>query len=407
MKGTRFYYEVKSENKIYYLDENTNTFGSCYKKKKDLQYKYFHLFKEDEQTNEGLLQYKNKFNEWCEELKPHDIIYKKYYNHYSAVEYTFLRYSKNRLAMINKEFQDVSFDEYKYNEACYNGGIIYLNPIYKNKNVQSFGYDYSSFYPNILVHCDLKVPTSQGKQIKLIHLDFDNLQYGFYKVVVTCSNEEFLKVFAFSKRNVYTHFSLLFAYKYKDKFNIHFQLVEDTDYNALIYDDDELVSSRYIFHKWHNTLYNEIKPKCKNPLLKHLLSSLWGSLIKCEKYYFDDEQDSHLKESETGQFCRINETYFMRDGKMTTLYECIKPEKPYKYHYGRLKAFILSLGRNIVGNIIMESNVLENVIRINTDGIVLNKPFDFSTINNSYYPKPEDKTTGLVFWENVNSYAKS
>jgi hypothetical protein len=406
MKGLRFYYEVKSENKIYYLDENTNTFGSCYVNKKDLQYKYFHLFKEDEQTNEGLLQYKDNFNRWCEELKPHGIIYKKYYNHYSAVEFTFMRYSTKCSALIENEFPEVSFDEFKYNEACYNGGLIYLNPNYKNKRVQSYGYDFSSFYPNILVGNALKVPKSQGKQIKLNHLDFNNLYYGFYKVVVSCSNEEFLKVFAFSKRNVYTHFSLLFAYKYKHKFNIEFQLVTETDYNALIYDESELIASRDIFYSWYNHLYNKVKPNCNNPLSKRLLSSLWGSLTKCEKYYFDDEQDNHLSESEIGKYYRMDEKYFICDGKVKTRFECIKIEKPYKYHYGRMKAFLLSIGRNIVGDLIIESNILENVIRINTDGIVLNKPFDFSTINNSYYPKLEDKTTGFIVWENVNAYSK-
>ena len=53
----------------------------------------------------------------------------------------------------------------------------------------------------------------------------------------------------------------------------------------------------------------------------------------------------------------------------------------------------------------MDNELLANLVRINTDGIVLNKEFDFS-VGIPYYPKPEDKTTGLIKWNNVNNYVK-
>ena len=44
------------------------------------------------------------------------------------------------------------------------------------------------------------------------------------------------------------------------------------------------------------------------------------------------------------------------------------------------------------------------MIRVhNTDGITLNKPFEFGKIGLEYYPIPEDKTTGLINWHNAQN----
>lgn len=403
-KPTRYYFEVKRENKIYYLDENTGEFGSCAPNKKDLKYKYFHLFKGDEQSNDGLLTFQDKFAIWNKELENVKIYYKKYFNHYSAVEKTFYRYAKDDLENCNfSKFEEVSYDEFCFMESCYNAGIIYLNPDYKEQTVISFGYDYSSFYPNMLIHKDLKIPTKEGSKLKLASLDFNNLQFGIYKVLITCSNENFKKVFAFSKSSTYTHYSLQFANKYKNVFGVNIELKTDCEYNALIYKDEDLIESKKIFNNWFNKLYG-LKSRCSkgNMLLKQLLSSLWGSLTKCEKRYFTDEQmESNQEEKE---YKIIGENYYYVNGELNTVYECVKIAKPYKYTLARMKPFILSFSRNIVGDLVMNNGLLENVIRIATDGIVLNKEYNFTSCG--YYPKPEEKTTGLIQWNNVNSYFK-
>eukprot|EP00981_Chlorochromonas_danica_P014915 scaffold9409_cov333-Ochromonas_danica.AAC.1 len=47
----------------------------------------------------------------------------------------------------------------------------------------------------------------------------------------------------------------------------------------------------------------------------------------------------------------------------------------------------------------------KNVIRVQTDGIVLNEKVDFAMLEGlKYYPKPENKTTGLIKFYNLNSY---
>jgi hypothetical protein len=64
---------------------------------------------------------------------------------------------------------------------------------------------------------------------------------------------------------------------------------------------------------------------------------------------------------------------------------------------------MLSFARNYVGRLILDNGLIDNVIRIQTDGMVLNKPFDF---NGDYIPIVEGKTTGTIFWNNVNKYDK-
>ena len=52
----------------------------------------------------------------------------------------------------------------------------------------------------------------------------------------------------------------------------------------------------------------------------------------------------------------------------------------------------------------MTENILDKVVRIHTDGIVLNKEHDFTHIK--YHPTPEDKTTGKMIFKNVINYEK-
>jgi hypothetical protein len=182
----------------------------------------------------------------------------------------------------------------------------------------------------------------------------------------------------------------------------------DCEFNAIIYDKDDLVSCHSLFNDWfHN--FMKIKPLCKgNILFKHLVSSLWGSLCKLEMVYktVDELMDMDVSMDNSSEYKLINETHF-ENGYIR--FELIKTEKPYKYNLARLKPFVLALSRNVVGDFIMDNNLMNNIIRIHTDGIVLNEEIDFTDpLSNvpNYYPKPEEKTTGNIKWVNVNKYEK-
>jgi len=67
-----------------------------------------------------------------------------------------------------------------------------------------------------------------------------------------------------------------------------------------------------------------------------------------------------------------------------------------------MKSFITSRGRDYIARLIMKENIIDRIIRVQTDGIVLDEEHDFS--NNIYYPIPEQKTTGRIRFYNVNNY---
>jgi hypothetical protein len=406
-----FYYE--SEGKIYYLDNDTGLLGCDTKQnlkfgKAECKYNVFHLFKD---YDHDLVRFRDEFIRCADELKAlerDDIDYYKYYHHNSAVELTWNRWSNS-----TSKIEAVAFEEFLFMEKCNNGGLIHLTPKYANTSTECYGYDFTAFYPNMLIHEDLKIPTLQGIPTKLAEIDYSNLKYGIYHVVISCNNTDFKKVFSFSKDNYYTHYSLQFAYQYKESFDIKFELVQDDKPNALIY-DCVMLSSMVVFYNWYSRLFDNKKHFVKkNMLFKRLTSTLWGSIVRCQHQILNDEQMADLDFDELrdvlagdetdAELVIIDKKFSHTNGIIKTLYFTINKSNPYKYNMARLKPFMLSFARNYVGRLILDNGLIDNVIRIQTDGIVLNKPFDFK---GDYIPIIEDKTTGTIFWNNVNKYNK-
>ena len=75
----------------------------------------------------------------------------------------------------------------------------------------------------------------------------------------------------------------------------------------------------------------------------------------------------------------------------------LKQANQYLYELTRIKPFLLSLSLNIVGELIIWNDILDSVTRVQTDGIVLSKPSEFSMGKvMSIKPIPEEKLTGLI-----------
>jgi hypothetical protein len=406
MKNARYFYNTNG--RIFSISDTFDeVVEECIKSKDSNNYKYFELFKGYEMDLKSLIQYKEDFNKWAQEIHP-AIDYKKYYNHDSAVKMVFQSKSKKQVDELDLE--NITYKEFLFYENCPNSGLMSFDDTFKDQEIDAYGYDFSSFYPNMLMKINL--PTKQGKRKKLKSIDYDNLAFGIYRIKITTNDKRFKKLFMFSKADTYTHYSINFAYKYKDEFNINFELIQDGDYNALIYDADKLTHSKHVFGKWFSVLGELKKRFPKNKLVKHLMSSLWGSLTSFKRECFEDDEINDLDISELSdpdmtEYKILEEKNYTDKTKSKgyrTVYFCIKPENPYKDNLARLKPFLVSYCRAYVGDLIMSEEILDNVVRIHTDGIVLNKPHDFTHLN--YYPKPEDKTTGKMKFKNVIFYDK-
>jgi hypothetical protein len=81
------------------------------------------------------------------------------------------------------------------------------------------------------------------------------------------------------------------------------------------------------------------------------------------------------------------------------LYELQHTSKPYAYNI-RLKPFITAYGRNKTARVALR--MIDDVIRIHTDGIAFKKQINFELENFNV----EKKTTGCIRFNNINNYER-
>jgi hypothetical protein len=390
----KYYYKIGNE--IHYItDSNNNIKIEKLKEKNKWSSNYYEAGKGYETNLISLIKYRTDFNKWADEIET-DINYKKYRSHDDAVLYVFQ--SKSTKILNELKIEPVIYNEFHFIESCSNGGLISLDYSIKNKEIQTYGYDFSAFYPNLLANFDLQIPIKTGKPQIIKSLNFP-LKYGIYKVNITSENPDFYKLFSFSKNNYYTHYSLNWCNKYKEKFNIKISLLED---NALIYEN--LAETNKIFSCWFKHL-SKLKVKYPdNKLIKRLMSSLWGSICQYKREFFDDIDEldiSYKNDKDETEYKLLEEIYYKSDCNIKTRYSVIKSNSPYTNCLARLKPFLTSYARLQMAEMIIEEDIIKDIIRIHTDNVCLSKPHNFKHL--VYYPIEEAKTTNLTKWYSANT----
>lgn len=429
-RKARVYYI--DEQYVYYIDndDETNTLKShnIKDKRKYMSegYNYFEAQQEFLTTHEELIRYKQEFNKYLDDAenefknKRIKFEYRTKYSHNDAVFRLYKYLQTRELKPLNMD----KIEDYEFMpiEMCNNGALIEMNEEYKNQMVESYGSDYSAYYPNLLNSGLLYMPYKKGHLTTIETLDLKNLKFGIYKCMInkketTKQQYEFNKpnkqtfkkaeLFKFNKDYYYTHLDIEFCSKYPDKFEI---LLCKEENNLLYWNDDELVNTKTITSNWFNIL-SELKIKLKgNFVVKRMMSSLWGSFTKFNRVFFDEEEINNLSISrisskEKTDYKIISIKHYANDSELgyKDVYECVKSSNAYSNEFARIKPFLISLSRLNIADVILSNNLENNLIRIHTDSIVLNKPFDYSKIY-AYYPISEDKTTGLIKWYNSNNY---
>ena len=137
----------------------------------------------------------------------------------------------------------------------------------------------------------------------------------------------------------------------------------------------------------------------KNKIIKHVMSSLWGSLSKSNNLIktWDEIQSEGLNIG-IDDDCDYKIIDYIQTNEKE-IYKLRSMDSPYKYNF-RLKSFLTSYGRFKISIVVMED--VDSLIRVQTDGVVFNKKMDLK------YERliPEAKTTGLIKWSHVNKYDK-
>jgi len=364
-------------------------------------------------TDEFALIYLERFNVWCDELKNkimNGFDYRQNFSDTTNVSRIF-NYLCNKREY-EKVHTPLSITEYKWFEKCYNGGRMMLDPKYKNKIIKTYGHDFKSYYGLLMGSKELKIPTKEGKEKQLSKLPkkYAKLKPGFYHVEITCNNPDFLKIFSFSSSNVYLDISLAYAMKHQKQFDVNINLIiNDDEPNCYLYRTKDMIILNTLTNRWMRTLLPLKEKYPKNRLLKHIISTAWGTMnasnvisktyeeiLQMEKY------GCQIGLKLTNDFMiEEHKKYKSPDGKIIKeLYLLLDTKTPYKHNI-RLKPWIVAHGRNIIGDMALKVG-LEHVVRVHTDNICLTKPYDFQDVNFV----AEDKSTGMILWENCNVYHK-
>jgi hypothetical protein len=351
-------------------------------------------YDDNKATDEDLLEYSKQFTRWCTELKDSylSIDYKGYYSDYTAVTCTFNRYCKSYY----KNHSAITPTEYKWFERCANFGLQYLRK--EDTTKTCYSYDFKNQYGIIMSSNEYKIPSKEGKEVKLKKLPKrKKLEYGFYHVKITCDNDDFRKFFAFSKHNVYLKESLQLAMKHADEYDVTIELVQDDLPNAYLYDESDMVTLGSITKEWYTKLTGLRKQYNDNRLLKHLIKSAWGHLNGGNKLYksWEEIESEGLEIGTTDEYAYKILKY--NDYGDRECYELLNTKSPYKHNI-RLKPWITGLARNLTASIVLED--IKHVIRVHTDSVTFTKKQEFDDPNLIV----EDKTTGKIHWLNVNKY---
>ena len=381
-----FFKTIEDNNRVLYDD---NTYETLHYLPPSAEIHHYECFKGFDATDEGLMNFKTSLIAWNEELKTNDILsidWFKYYTNFSAVEMTFKRLCKGKY----EDHEIIDRIESKWIEATHNGGLTYCNV----GTHDSHGYDFQSFYPCLMGQFKFILPHKKGAEIFLSVLPED-ISLGFYRVKITSEHIHATKLFAFSKDHVYNNISLDHAIELQEEFNFKIELIIDDKPNAYLYPKG--IRSSSVFGKWFDVLFKIKTKHPKNKLIKHLLSSLWGSLSHGNNIIktWDEIEKEGLKIGIGNDSDYKIADFTLTNDKEYYKLQCMK--QPYKHNF-RLKSFLTSYGRVKIAEVIMTD--LESCIRVHTDGVVFNKEIKLN------FPRlvSEDKTTGLIQWKGVNNY---
>jgi hypothetical protein len=369
----------------------------------DYWYECYDMYDDEMSIHDKLINFKKDFNDMNNEIK--ELYDESNYNHLDCTKYksnrfyvtgVFKKYATKKLKELN--IDDINEIEGVYIEKTPNGGLTYLDKTGYIENC--YGSDFSGYYMSILGNKKLgfKIPIKQGQ---LKHYDSvedlralykaKKLKYGFYDIKITSEHKDVTKFFKFSETHCYTHISLLFAFRYKQLYGFKFEKIEK-EFNSYVYDDKSLINCSEIFEQWYEQLkiFKEKLPK--NKIIKHISSSLWGYLIQFNRKYVGLDE---LMEMEDIDDYKIEKH---SNDKSISL---IKKNKMYREALARIKSFLTAFARDYMSRLLIDNKLHDNIIRIQCDGVVLNKPHTFK---GDYVPIPETKTSGSIFWVNVNKY---
>ena len=413
-KKLNFYYSTMDSNgKTSYKCLQNGSYAIKELHNLDIEnYKNFRMNNYYEESDEDLFKFRDDLIEHNNEIKKHffktkegkifkvDVFNSNTIN--NAVYNTVLKNSQQKVV---NSIPDINFNELAMFENCLSCGLMSVDKEKLNMQIETFSYDYCKFYYYMMKK--IRIPTCKPKYYVIDDLDMTKLDYGVYRVKVECSNPIFWNVFKFNPKHHYTHSTLKTLYKFKDRYDIKFKLLEPDScykYNMVWY--EETVELKVLFREWFRVIDKLLK-ECKksNWLLKTYVSQAWGTLSQYNKTFVHDENCHEYDFDHLDKIQSTNQYEYYNYQYINGIYTMVNSKKAFKYGgLARMKLFLTEFARNYMFNMISENNLEKLVIRIQTDSVSFTKAVDFKSLKIDYFPIEEEKTTGLMVFYNVNSY---
>ena len=414
IKNECYYYRTTNEeNQAVYRCLFFGRYDVVEKKSLDVKNsRNFRMNDKYEATDDELIRFRDDFSKFNDELK------KPFFKNKDKTVFKIdmLNYNSTNDAVLNcvltnsdqvriKQIAAINRKEFIMLEQCLSCGLMTFDKSYQEKPFQSYGYDFSKYYFNLLRK--IRIPESAPVFYVIDELDYEKLDFGFYRVRVNCSNKDFMKVFNYNRLNHYSHNTLKLLYKHREKYDITFSLLPpDKEFNYNMVHYEKTVELKTLLSGWFSVL-DKLQKTCSksNWLLKSLMSQAWGTLSKYSKISvsLDDINGYDYEYLENINYTDKYKYYCHKYENDT--FTLIDASKGYSYNgLARIKHFLTEYSRGFVFNMLSEHNLAKDVVRIHTDGICMNKPVNFPALKLNYYPIPEAKSSGKLKFYNINCY---
>lgn len=299
---------------------------------------------------------------------------------------------------------DIKFREFVMFENCSSCGLMSVNKDILEIPMDVWTCDYSKYYFYMMKK--IRIPTCAPVFYVIDEINFDKLDFGYYRCKVICSNKQFWNIFKFNDKHHYSHNTLKLLYKYRERYGIKFKLLEpDKCYNYNMVHYETTVELKVLFKEWFKVMEKLLKDCSKsNWLVKAYVSQAWGTICSYNKIYV------HKDDSESYYFDQLNKIsnkkydYYSYEYS-DSIFTMIDANKPFKHGgLARIKPFLTEFARGYMFNMVSENNLEGHVLRVQTDSVSFNRSVDFKILNMAYYPIPESKSTGYIVFHNINSY---
>jgi hypothetical protein len=222
-------------------------------------------------------------------------------------------------------------------------------------------YDVNGQYSYCLVN--MLIPVTAGTVTTTTKPDFKN-EIGIYRVRLLGEPDPFCfrihKDYKGNKYGFYTTYDL----KMLKKMGIKYEMDNTFKDNCCIWKKSDCVEGQDIFGQIIDKLVKLKKQSDMKDDAKYIMSKLWGSLVERDSNVVPLSKIDKYDPSDISQINKEDGTFKLK-------------QEPFIYHLGRIKPFITSYARKMMGDVIYKTKQKNySVFKVNTDGFITDAPIN-------------------------------